>query len=93
MSVPELEGLNVPRPKFDWTINLGHVATIVTLLLALATAYSTYQVTINDHDSRLRTLEKQGNHMDSRINEMYGLLYTIKQDMAIIKYRIEEKTK
>ena len=80
-------------PKFDWTINLGHVLTIAAVLAALGTAYTTYQVTINDHDGRLRALERQDSAQMGRANEVTSALYSIKQDLAIIKYRLDRNGK
>lgn len=91
MSMSELERPGVPRPKFDWTINLGHVLTIAALLLSLGSAYTAYKITISDHDSRIRALEKSNMVLDSRTNEIYNVLYGIKQDVAIVKYRLERE--
>lgn len=91
MSVSELERSDMQKPRFDWSINLGHVLTIAAILGSLAAAYTTYQVTISDHDSRIRSLEKQGLLLDSRTNEIYNVLYSIKQDLAIVKYRMEQE--
>lgn len=89
MSMSEVEGPKLPLPKFDWTINLGHLLTISAMLIALATAYTTYQVTINDHDSRLRSLERQTLMLDGRTSDIYKVLSDIRQDLAIIKYRMD----
>jgi hypothetical protein len=87
MPLSELEGSHLP--KFDWTINLGHVLTIAAVLGTMATAYTTYQVTISDHDARIRSLEKTSQSQDARMSEQSQVLYSIKQDLAIIKYRLE----
>ena len=58
--------------KFDSTINLGHVLTIVAMLLGGTAAYTNiqvdltelktivngYQTTLDDHEKRLRDLER-----------------------------------
>src|SRR5262245_8130312 len=88
MTLPEM---GVSKPRFDWTVNLGHVLTIAAILITLGTAYTTYQVTISDHDNRIRSLEKQGLTLDARTGEVYSVMYTIKQDLAIIKYRLEQE--
>lgn len=46
------------HPKFDGTINLGHVLTIITMVIGLATVYVNGRVTTADHESRLRALEE-----------------------------------
>lgn len=78
-----------PRVRFDWTISFGHILTVASVGLALATAYTAYQVTINDHDSRIRALEKTSLTLDARTNEIASVMYSIRQDLAIIKYRME----
>ena len=90
MPLSEVEGPRLPR--FDWTINFGHLLVIGTVLTALATTYTTYQVTINDHDTRLRALEKQTVNLDGRTSEIYKLLYEMKQELAIINYKLEPKS-
>lgn len=45
------------QPRFDGTINLGHVLTIITMVVGLATVYVNGRVTTADHESRLRALE------------------------------------
>jgi hypothetical protein len=83
----------IGKPVFDMTINLGHVITVAIGLLALGTAYTTYQVTINDHDSRLRSLEKNGVANESKVYDMYNVLYSIKNDISIIKFRLDRDDK
>jgi hypothetical protein len=68
---------------------LGHVVTIGAILLTMATAYTTYQITVQDHDSRLRTLEKQAHGSSAQMSSVSDALYAIKQDLAVIKYRLE----
>lgn len=64
--------------QFDKTINLGHVLTIITLIAAFTGAYTAYQVTITNHEDRITRLENQTNN-----------IWSIKQDVAVIKDRIE----
>jgi hypothetical protein len=88
-------------PRFDSTINLGHVLTIVTLLGTLAIAYSTYKVTISSLDSRLAyletyrvtNLEANDKTRASQLVDMSNALYSIKSDVAIIRDRIEREKK
>lgn len=84
-----VEGQELQRPKFNWEINLGHVLTIATLLIGLAVAYSTYQVTTNDHESRIRYLEVRSNNLDGRFSEIGNTINLMSRDLAIIKYRLE----
>jgi len=88
-------------PRFDATINLGHVLTIAALLGTLAIAYATYKVTISALESRLAYLETYRiNNMEAQIKlqqgyntEMSNAIYIIKQDVAVIRDRLERDKK
>lgn len=85
-----LEGRRMPEIKFDGTVNLGHILTIGTLVSMMAVAYATYKVSMNDHDSRLTFLENQMKSQDAYNVSTSSTLYSIKQDVAIIKDRLEK---
>jgi len=74
---------------FEKTINLGHVFTIITLLGMGATAYTTYRVTVVEHDTRLSTLEKNFLLQMSRNNDITVTIYKMQSDIAVIRDRIE----
>ena len=77
--------------RFDKTINLGHVMTIITLMAGMATAYTTYRVSMAEHETRIDRLEKISTSQISVGAEMTTNLFAMKQDLAIIKYRIERE--
>lgn len=74
---------------FDRTVSLGHVLTIVALMSSLVGAYVAYKVTISNHEDRISRLEtlmlQQLNTNQDQVNS----LWSIKQDVAVIKDRIE----
>lgn len=45
------------KPRFDGTINLGHVITFLSMGAALVTMYTNDQVWRADHDSRMKYVE------------------------------------
>lgn len=75
--------------SFDLSINLGHVLTIATLLCTLAVAYATYLVTVNSLDMRLRYVETHIQNIASVNYELTTAMHTLRQDVAIIRDRIE----
>lgn len=85
--MPEME----PGPekavglRFDKTVSLGHVLTAASMLTGIAVAYTTYMVTITDHERRIELLEKQLSVTIQQMNTMWS----IKQDVAVIKDRLE----
>lgn len=85
-----LEGRGMSGIKFDGTVNLGHLLTIATLISMMVAAYATYKVTINSHDTRLGMLEAQMKSQEGYNLSTSTALYSIKQDVAIIKDRLEK---
>jgi hypothetical protein len=77
--------------NFDLSINLGHVLTIATLLGTMGVAYATYSVTVHSHDLRLRFVESQVQSLVNTNKELTTTMYTLRQDVAIIRDRIENR--
>lgn len=85
-----MSGLEERSPKegslrFDRTISLGHLLTIATMIMGLTAAYSTYQVTVNDHESRIKFLERQL----TITSDQMAIVWSIQRDVAVIKDRLE----
>lgn len=57
----------IRRPRFDGTINLGHILTILTMGAALATVWVNGRIAQSDHESRIKTLESSRIEMNSTI--------------------------
>lgn len=86
MSMQGVEGQGL---RFDNTINLGHILTIGAILMGMALAYTTYALTVSDHDSRLRYLETVMKTQQVYNVDTNSALWTIKQDVAVIRDRLE----
>lgn len=54
MSDPDLD---TPKPRFDPTINLGHILTALMMGAALVTMWANMKVGQADHEARIRALE------------------------------------
>lgn len=78
---------------FDRTVSLGHILTIMSIIGATIGGYVTYRLTIAEHDVRLRTLEAQMLHQINSNSELNVMMYNIRQDVAIIRDRIERGSK
>lgn len=74
---------------FDRTISVGHIITVLTLISAFVGAYAAYKVTITDHESRLIRLETMVLQQINSNEAQNNSLWSIKQDVAVIKDRIE----
>ena len=88
----DLTVVEEPRKRgitFNLSINLGHLLTIGTLLITMGAAYSTYAVTVHSHDMRLRFLEAQVQSLVHVNNELTANMYTLRQDVAVIRDRVE----
>lgn len=59
-----------PRPRFDGTINLGHVLTALMMGAALLTMWVNERVTEAEHDSRLKVLEKSQTRTDETVSKL-----------------------
>ncbi len=80
-------------PKFEPTINLGHLAIIVAWLGSVFTAYTNVIRTMDTHELRIEVLERNTNRavdMQQKFLETLGL---IQQDMAVVKTRIDESAR
>lgn len=85
---PMLHGVS-----FDRTISLGHVLTIMSIVGATIGGYVTYRLTIAEHDVRLRNLEQQMQHQMDVYGSLNTMMYNIRQDVAVIRDRLERAVK
>lgn len=58
------------RPRFDGTINLGHVLTILTMGAALATMWVNGRVAQADHETRIVVLEQTQREFKETLKQM-----------------------
>ncbi len=75
------------RVKFDPTINLGHVLQVVAVVGGLLLAYVNIVRAVDDHEGRLKTVEKQIDGSDLFQRQVLDTLTTIREDIATLKER------
>ncbi len=75
------------RVKFDPTINLGHVLQVVAVVGGLLLAYVNIVRAVDDHEGRLKTVEKQIDGSDLFRRQVLDTLTTIREDIATLKER------
>lgn len=49
--------MNAPPITFSWNVNLGHVVSLLTILLVGVTGYVNLQRDVADHDKRIAVVE------------------------------------
>lgn len=79
--------------SFDKRISLGNVLTVGAFLLAIVGNYVTYRVTISEHENRIAALELQLARQSTTNNELSTMMYNIRQDVAVIRDRLERSGK
>lgn len=79
--------------SFDRTISLGHVLTIMSIVFATIGGYVTYRLTIAEHEARLQNLEQQMAHQVLSDSDLRVMMYNIRQDVAVIRDRVERSSK
>jgi hypothetical protein len=77
------------RVKFDGTINLGHVLTVITLLGGGAAIYTTINSAITQHEFRLDALERADAVRIETSRRIIDRLNDIATDLATIKGRLD----
>lgn len=58
------------KPRFDGTINLGHLLTALMMGAALVTMWANSKVVEAQHDSRITTLEKSQARIDETLRTL-----------------------
>lgn len=58
------------RPRFDGTINLGHILTIVSGGLVVFTMFVNFRDTVKDLDSRVRILESNNARLSTTLEKI-----------------------
>lgn len=75
------------RVRFDPTINLGHVLQVVAVVGGLLLAYVNIVRAVDDHEGRLKAVEKQIDGSDLFQRQLLDTLTTIREDIATLKER------
>lgn len=76
---------NQARFRFDSTINLGHVLTMVTISAAIALAYTAYRVEVTELGTRVTILESLAKTQEATTIAVHA----IRSDIAIMRDRLE----
>ena len=77
----------MPRMRFDPTINLGHIFTILALVGSVFVAYMNIVRTVDEHELRLSTVEKQVDTTEAFQRQLLTTLSQIREDIATLKER------
>jgi Tfp pilus assembly protein PilN len=93
MPVDTVEKTDGHSISFDKRISLGNVLTLLSLLGILAGSYVTYRVTISEHETRIQALELSMQRQSSANSELSTMMYNIRQDVAVIRDRLERSGK
>ena len=72
-------------PRFDSTINLGHVMIVVTMLGSVIYAYYSLQGSVQLADQRITTLEKEQADTITFQSAVLDKLTTIQVDIGVLK--------
>lgn len=77
----------MPRVRFDGTINAGHVLTILSIVGSVFVAYMNIVRTMDEHELRLTTVEKQVDSSEAFQRQLLATLSLIREDIATLKER------
>ncbi|MGB3899416.1 MAG: hypothetical protein WA973_12755 [Mesorhizobium sp.] len=77
----------MPRVRFDGTINAGHVLTILSIVGSVFIAYMNIVRTMDEHELRLTTVEKQVDNSEAFQRQLLATLGLIREDIATLKER------
>jgi hypothetical protein len=81
----------MPRPHFDFSLNLGHVLTILSIVGSVFVAYSTLVREVDNHELRIKTIEKQIDTTSTFQSQVLSTLGTIREDIATLKERSRDE--
>lgn len=73
--------------KYDPTINLGHILTIGALVGSVFLAYTNLARSLENHEVRIETIEKDETQDDFVQRQILETLTTIREDLAALKAR------
>lgn len=77
----------MPRPRFDMTLNLGHVLTVLSIIGSVFVAYMNIVRTVDNHELRIEAVEKQLDTTTAFQSQVLSTLSTIREDIATLKER------
>lgn len=75
----------MPTPRFDMTINLGHVLIVVGMAVSVFLAYTDLVRSIDNHELRIQAMEDQRDENEIVQRQILDTLTTIREDIASLK--------
>lgn len=75
----------LPRLRYDSTINLGHILTMITVFATVALAYTAYRVEVTEIGTRVTILESLAKTQEATTIAVHA----IRSDIAIMRDRLE----
>ncbi|WP_127524670.1 hypothetical protein [Mesorhizobium sp. Z1-4] len=73
------------RLKFDTTINAGHILIVAGMAISVFLAYSDLLRSIDRHEIRIGTIERQTDSNADIQRQILQTLTTIREDIATLK--------
>jgi len=77
----------MPKVRFDASINFGHILTILSIVGSVFVAYMNIVRTVDSHELRLATVEKQVDNTEAFQRQLLSTLSAIREDIATLKER------
>lgn len=81
----------MPLPKFEATINLGHILIIISWAAGVFMAYSNIIRTTDNHQFRIQSLENVVSRSSEQQSVMTRSLFEIQRDLAVVVERINRE--
>ena len=88
MSVFEMDEQGV---RLDLSINLGQILTAVAMLISVVSAYWALSTQIALNEARVANNEMAITNQQHSLSEAIKVLGDIKTDIAVIRYRFDER--
>lgn len=83
----------MPMPKFDPTINIGHILIVLTFAVSVLFAYTDLLRTTDAHNLRIEKVEEQVSSNTNAGASILSALSDMKSDLAVIKDRSDRDEK
>lgn len=74
-----------PRPRFEGTVNWGHLLIFSGIVLSAIGLYVTNAVTVGNHETRIATLEQNFIELRGDMKTIIDQLGDIRVDVASLK--------
>lgn len=81
----------MPRIKFDWTLNVGHIAIVLSAIGSVLIAYTNIVRSQDNHEFRLSALETQARDASKTNKELLSTLGEIKEEISALNVKVERQ--